>query len=420
MEDRIIACRILLAVLIQGEKLDVALAKQPNLPPLSQAISYGVCRFYNRLLGLAQTLLPKPFKTKDHDILMLLLIGLYQLAYMNIPSHAAVNETVQSCLKLRKPWAKRVLNATLRRFQREQNDLIHKVDINPALRLAHPEWLWQLLQHDWPFAAETIALQNNQHPPLTVRLNIRRESREHYLQTNPNTRAVTNIASAVIFDEPKSVTQLPGFTSGYVSVQDASAQLAAFLLPLAPNLRVLDACAAPGGKCSHLLEVEPSLAVTAIDISLGRIAKIESNLRRCGLHATLFCGNSLAPAAWWDKRCFDRILLDAPCSGTGVIRRHPDIKWHRSLENIERLAQQQLQLLHSLWPLLKSSGFLLYATCSVLRQENESVIAQFLQTTPDCKPTPIEWQTNTNTQFGIQILPSSDMDGFYYCLLHKQ
>ncbi len=387
-----------------------------------QALCFEVMRHYPELLAMIEPLLQKPLKARDQDIQALLLIGACQLRHMRVAEHAAINETVQACTELHKGWAKGLVNAVLRQFQRRQAEL--EKALSPAARIAHPEWLWQAIRRDWPAQAGAILDANNSHPPLVLRVNRRHGSREDYRQR----LAAAGIAAqpclhapdGLWLDTPVGVDALPGFAAGDASVQDESAQLAALLLPAAPGLRVLDACAAPGGKTGHWLEIEPSLQLTALDIDDARLARVRDNLARLGLQAGLLAGDLGCPAEWWEGESFDAILLDAPCSGTGVIRRHPDIKLLRRRDSIAGLVQEQQALLASAWSLLADGGVLLYSTCSILPEENSLQIARFLQATPDACEEPIAAAWGVACTHGRQILPSTTGgDGFYYARLRK-
>lgn len=392
---------------------------------LLQALCYGVFRFYPRLAFLARALMEKPLKNKDLDILHLIFLGLFQMLEMRVPDHAAISETVNACQYLKKPWAKGLINGVLRNFQRQSETLLKKVADNPAAATLHPNWLLKAIQQAWPDQWEEIVTANNAPPPLVLRVNLQKISRAAYLQQllsqqieaeiidvmSADAKELDPTPTAIRITHPCDATALPGYHEGLFSVQDAASQWAAAFLELSPGLRVLDACAAPGGKLAHLLETEPKLLeVVALDLSPQKTQRIQENLDRLGLHAKIQTANALQPADWWDGNLFDRILCDAPCSATGIIRRHPDIKMLRHKDDIQRLATQQLQLLQTLWPLLKPDGILVYATCSILPAENSAVIQKFLDLEKDV----ILLATK-------QILPGqNDMDGFYYARVQKK
>jgi 16S rRNA (cytosine967-C5)-methyltransferase len=430
MNPRLAAARALTAVLSGKASLGSSLPPQLDKVEhhdraLAQDLAFGAARWQPRLQLLAEKLLEKPFKAADKDVEALLLIGLYQLLHSRIPEHAAIGETVGCAGALKKPWAKGLLNAVLRRAQREHEAIFAELDRDPVLHTVHPRWLQKQLKAFWPEHWQAICAANNAHPPLILRVNRRHGSRDEYLAElrSAGFEAVpcTYSRDGVRLLQPCDVTTLPGFREGRVSVQDEAAQLAADLLELAPDQRVLDACAAPGGKTCHLLEVEPALSeVVAVDLEAKRLARVRENLDRLRLDATLIAADGRDTAAWWDGQPFQRILLDAPCSATGVIRRHPDIKLTRQPEDIPALAQLQGELLDALWPTLAPGGILLYATCSVLPTENSETIAAFLARTPDAQEVAIAGEFGLQPAHGRQLLPQLDgHDGFYYAKLLK-
>ncbi len=381
-------------------------------------------RYYPRLSYLAAQLLNKPLKRKDLDVQQLILIGLYQLIYLKVPAHAAVAETVAATRLLGKDWAAGLVNALLRGFQRGAEQLLAQADADPVARYAHPQWWLTQLQNDWPAHWQDILDANNQRPPMTLRVNAQRGSRDDYaaqlLSVGIIAHPLPQAPQALTLGKPVDVAKLPGFSEGAVSVQDAAAQLAAPLLDLAPGLRVLDACAAPGGKTAHLLESEPHLHVQALDSDAQRLTRVQETMERLQLTADLRHGDAARPQDWWDRQPFERILLDAPCSGSGVIRRHPDIKLLRTAQDIATLAQQQQCLLDALWPLLAQGGILLYATCSVLMAENQHNLARFLAAHSDAREQPIAADWGHIQTPGRQLLPGENgMDGFYYARLMK-
>ncbi|SFP08719.1 16S rRNA m(5)C-967 methyltransferase [Ectopseudomonas composti] len=431
MNPRLAAARALTAVLSGKASLGSSLPPQLDKVEhhdraLAQDLAFGAARWQPRLQLLAEKLLEKPFKAADKDVEALLLIGLYQLLHSRIPEHAAIGETVGCAAALKKPWAKGLLNAVLRRAQREHAALFAELERDPVLHTAHPRWLQKQLKAFWPEHWQAICAANNAHPPLILRVNRRHGSRDAYLE---ELRSAGLAAEPCTFSrdgvrllQPCDVTTLPGFKEGRVSVQDEVAQLAADLLELGPGQRVLDACAAPGGKTCHLLEVEPALGeVVAVDLEAKRLVRVRENLERLRLDATLIAADGRDTGAWWDGRPFQRILLDAPCSATGVIRRHPDIKLTRKPEDIPALAQLQGELLDALWPTLAPGGILLYATCSVLPTENSETIAAFLARTSDAQEVAIAGEFGLQPAHGRQLLPQLDgHDGFYYAKLFKR
>ncbi len=426
---RLSAVSVLTRVSSEGQSLSSLLPHAfHNLPPerraLAQELCYGTLRWWFRLDALLARLLDKPLRAKDADVHCLLLCGLYQLEYMDIPPHAAVSETVAVTAALNKKWARGLTNAVLRRYQREKDALGKKLSGDPEARYAHPRWLVDALKQAWPEQWPAILEANNQRPPMTLRCARNHQGRETYLEElqEAGIEASGNpyAPDALTLQRPQDVESLPGFAQGRVSVQDAAAQLAARLLGHQAGMRVLDACAAPGGKTGHILELCSDIELTALDIEEKRLERVAENMSRLQLQARLLRGDAAKPESWWDGSPFDRILLDAPCSATGVIRRHPDIKLLRRPEDIDNLVSLQSTILNAMWPLLKPGGMLVYATCSVLPQENSEQLQHFLDTTADAqeKVLPAEWGYATTV--GRQILPGQDgMDGFYYACIEK-
>ena len=430
MNPRLAAAKALTAVLNGKASLNSSLPLQLDKVEvrdrgLTQDLAFGTARWQPRLSAQANKLLQKPFKAADADVEALLLVGLYQLLYTRIPAHAAIGETVGCADKLKKPWAKALLNAVLRNAQRESEALLAELERDPVVRTAHPRWLQKSLKAFWPEQWEAICAANNAHPPMILRVNRRHHSRDAYLQllveagieAQPCTFSQDGIVLAAACD----VRNLPGFAEGWISVQGEAAQLAADLLDLAPGQRVLDACCAPGGKTCHILEVEPKLAgVVAVDLEAKRLVRVRENLERLGLSAELIAADGRDTATWWDGKPFQRILLDAPCSATGVIRRHPDIKLTRQPDDIAALATLQGELLDAMWPTLEVGGILLYATCSTLPTENTEVIEAFLARTPGARELDIAGQFGIKQPHGRQLLAQEGgHDGFYYAKLIK-
>ncbi|ADE16833.1 sun protein [Nitrosococcus halophilus Nc 4] len=429
---RVIAATVLAQVLGQGRSLTAALPPAvAHLPDRDQAFTqtlcYGVLRWLPRLEYLAQKLLRKPLRARDVDLYSLLLLGLYQLTELGIPSHAALSETVAAAESLGKPWAKKLINAILRAYLRNQVALQAQVATHEVAHSAHPRWLLEAIRRSWPDDWSQIIAANNCHPPLSLRVNRLQGSRASYLQelerNGIEARAIPHTEWGVVLDQPRPVTTLPGFLEGRVSVQDGAGQRVAPLLALAPGQRVLDACAAPGGKTCHILELEPQLeTLIALDLEAVRLERLDSNLKRLQLKAKaqVVQGDAAQPQTWWDGIPFDRILLDAPCSGSGVIRRHPDIKVLRRERDIPPLVVLQKRLLSALWPLLAPGGLLLYCTCSILPQENEQQIREFLLAHPEGKERPLEVPWGLPQIPGRQLLTGAEgLDGFYYACLEK-
>lgn len=392
-----------------------------------RALCYGVCRTLPRLEALAGELLRSSFKARDVDVQALLLLGIYQLLYLRVPPHAAVGETAGAARLLNKEWATRVLNGCLRRLQRESDELQAKVDHDPSIAWLHPAWLLKTLRQAWPDDWQAIAEANNQPGPMTLRVNRRLGSRDDYLtRLDAIGKTATRCEHApdgVTLSEPCDIHELPGFADGEASVQDEAAQLTADLMIPAlkdrPDAKVLDACCAPGGKSAHLLEAF-DIDLTALDNDAVRLARVNATLKRLNLEARLKHADA-STLDWWDGVPFDAVLLDAPCSGSGVIRRHPDIKRLRRPSDIRDLAGLQGRMLDTLWRTLAPGGTLVYATCSVIPEENANAIDAFLARTEDVKattPGDVGWGRPAGA--GRQLLPvAGGHDGFFYARLTK-
>lgn len=430
MNPRLAAAKALAAVLNGKASLNSSLPVQLDKVEdrdrgFTQDLAFGTARWQPRLSALAAKLLQKPFKAADADVEALLLVALYQLLYSRVPAHAAIGETVGCADKLKKPWAKALLNAVLRRAQRESEALLAELEHDPVVRTAHPRWLQKSLKAFWPQQWEAICAANNAHPPMILRVNRRHNSRDAYLtllaDAGINASACVYSQDGIVLETAGDVRSLPGFAEGWISVQDEAAQLAADLLDLAPGQRVLDACCAPGGKTCHIMEVQPNLAgVVAVDLEAKRLVRVRENLARLGLEAELIAADGRDTATWWDGKPFQRILLDAPCSATGVIRRHPDIKLTRQPDDIAALAVLQGELLDALWPTLEVGGILLYATCSTLPTENTEVIQAFLARTSGARELDIATTAGIKQPHGRQLLAQEGgHDGFYYAKLIK-
>ena len=395
------------------------------LSPFARELCYGVCRHHVRLVALAQTLMQK--RPKQALIEMVILLGLYQLHFLKHAPHAVVHETVSLIKTGKFSWARGLVNGVLRQYCRQHESIVEKLQQNPAFIHGHPNWLVQRIQHAWPNHCEAILRANDQHPPMSLRVNARHTHRDDYLRTlethHMPAHKHRHAPCGITLEHPCDIQQLPGFLDGSCSVQDEAAQLAVSLLDLKPGLSLLDACCAPGGKTTHCLEQEPNLsACYALDISFARLQRVADNLKRLKLQAHLIQGDALLPETWWHGDLFDRILLDAPCSATGVIRRHPDIKCLRTEVEIQAVVELQAQMLRTMWTLLKPGGRMVYATCSIMPSENQHQIEQFMTHTPDAHldpgPTP-PWALETGN--GWQILPGeNNMDGFFYAVIHKK
>lgn len=435
---RAAAARALAAVADRGRSLDDALAAETAAcrdgdRALAAEMAYGAVRWHYTLRALTGRLLERPLPKREGPVAALIEVGLYQLWRMRVPDHAAVGETVAACRELGRPRMRGLVNAVLRRFQRERDSLLEAVLANPQADpeavWSHPRWLLDALAADWPDEWEAIAAANNERAPMWVRVNLHRTDAASWRQRLPDgveAASLPGVPSALRLSRPLPVEELPGFAAGEVSVQDGAAQLAAPLLGAAPGMRVLDACAAPGGKTLHILEsVAGDASVTALDADAGRLERVREALARGGYSAGLLCGDAAEPAAWWDGERYDRILVDAPCSATGVIRRHPDIRMLRRPADVGRLAARQLAMLRALWPLLAPGGRLVYATCSVLRAENTGVVAAFAAAEPEAgvgKPLPDDniRDLMQADEAGFQLFPGRNgLDGFFYCCIEK-
>lgn len=418
------------AAVVGGRSLGDALAAErervaPDDGALLQELAYGAVRHWHRLESVLAARLRKPFKARDADVHALLVVALYELAEMRTPAHAAVDAAVESvpALGRRKDWARALVNGVLRSLLREPDALAPPAD--PVRAHAWPEWLATALAQDWPEEWPGIAVSGTARPPMTLRVNQARNSRTAYLErlaaAGVEARATDWAPAGLTLDTPVSVERLPGFAAGDVSVQDEAAQLASPLLAPLAGCRVLDACAAPGGKTGHLAELDPPPdAIVAVESDADRAERMRQGLARLGVTAEIAIADVAATAHWWDGRPFERILLDVPCSGTGVIRRHPDIKLLRRAGDIDALAQTQARLLDAVWPLLAPGGMLLYTTCSILRRENEHQVAAFLRRQPEARAGAPAAPWGRVTGGGRQILPGEyGMDGFFYACLYS-
>jgi 16S rRNA (cytosine967-C5)-methyltransferase len=431
---RAAAARWVAEVAERGRSLEDLLADdadEGSARGLKRSLTYGTLRWHYRLHAILVELADRPPERLAPTLRALLEIGLHQLVSGEVAEHAAVAETVGAARELGHARATGFVNAVLRRFQRERVEVLAQVDADLATRTAHPRWLTAAIERDWPGQYEAILEANNAHPPLWLRVNSRRTdiaAQLRVLQAAGFSGHRDALAPDALRVEPAAdVHALPGFAEGLVSVQDAAAQLAIELLAPLSGERILDACAAPGGKTCHILERTGGGAeVTAVDTSAARLERVRANLDRLGLSATLVTGDALRPDAWWDGRPYDRILLDVPCSATGVIRRHPDIKLLRRPGDVKPFERRQRAMLEALWPTLRPGGRLLYTSCSVLKAENAAVVRSFLADTPagaDVTPAAVAgWPPSPDPEGpGYARLPGeADMDGFYYACLVKQ
>jgi 16S rRNA (cytosine967-C5)-methyltransferase len=433
---RSLAAHAVARILREGVTLDAALkdalaAADPKLAPSVRSLSYGAVRGYYRHEAILRSVLSAPVRSLDLLVRGLLSVALYELEDDRTPEYAVVDAAVQTAKATDAARAAGLINAVLRRYLRERRSLDADIARNPATRHASPVWLADRLRADWPVRWTQLLAAGDTQAPMWLRVDRRRTTTGEYLETlrkaGIGARAEARVPHAVVLDSPRDVHDLPGFAEGLASVQDLGAQCVAFPLGLAPGQRVLDACAAPGGKTALIAEGEPQLsAVVAVDIDPQRLARVRENLSRGNLHALLVSGDAGMPSSWWDGVPFDRILLDAPCSALGVIRRHPDIRLRKSPSEIDKLPQIQARLLASAWTMLAPGGRLVYATCTVTRSENRDVVAAFLRTTPDAHSLPAEdWEGWPNfgeaDECGRQILPGeAGADGFYYAALTKR
>ncbi len=424
---RAVTAQIILEVLDQGKSLSTLIPEvqhqlEPKDLPLVQEMTFGICRVLPRLESIIKQLVAKPLKGKTRLVHCLLLVGLYQLLYMRVPAHAAVDEVVNATKVLKLDSFRALTNGVLRRFLREQEQILAVVDKH--WQTLHPEWFVNKIKKAYPHWREIVEA-NNQRPPMWVRANVQHIQPKDYAvllgdlanQTENSTACVPDCA--ILLERPVPVAQLPNFEQGWATVQDAHAQWSAELLDAQNNETILDACAAPGGKTTHILEKAPQAVVFALDIEENRLKRVRENLARLNQSATVICGDASQPDTWLEKGgMFDRILLDAPCSATGVIRRHPDIKWLRKEADIAELANLQAKILEALWARLKPNGILLYATCSILPEENHLQIEQFLQNHPDAEAVEMDFHGEKVTEKQFFPQPNGG-DGFFYAKLRK-
>lgn len=431
--NRAHAARAVFRVVAQGQTLETALEEEKPRRQEDrdrahvQALAFGALRWHHRHLALLDRLLDRPLEQLEPLLLALLSVGLYQLGDPDQPDYAAVSATVAATRLLKRDRAAGLVNGVLRRYQREAGMLDNDLASEDTARYSHPDWIVTRLRQEWPGHWRGVLEANQRHPPLWLRVNIGRTSVAAYqdrlqAELGATGRELPGIPGALKLDAPVAVDRLPGFADGLVSVQDGAAQLAAPLLDATEGMRVLDACAAPGGKTGHLLE-RAGVDLTALDLSGPRLERVKSNLARLKLGARLLVADATEPARWWDGQPFDRILVDAPCSASGVIRRHPDIKLLRRPDDLPDLAHRQRLMLDRLWPLLRPGGRLLYSTCSVFREENAGVVQGFLAGSPGARlataPAGAPGVALDGAP-GLQILPGpADTDGFYYALMEK-
>ena len=401
----------------RGKGLETLLGA--HAPPLLAELAYGACRRYFSLCAEVDARLAQPLRERDQVVHELLLVGLYQLRHTRIPAHAAVSETVAAAHRLKRPWARGIVNAVLRRLAASPS----RQPCGPCERWDHPGWMVRAFTAAWPEDCPELFAANNARAPMALRVNVVRTSVPAYrraLDAAGFTHRSADAPAALVLDAPARADTLPGYADGLVSVQDEAAQLAATLLPPSNGNRLLDACAAPGGKTFHLMEAHPHARVTALDLSPTRMQRLCDEAARLGHRVAHTVTGDATESTWWDGEPFDGILLDAPCSGTGTLRRHPDIKVSRRAADASRAAQQQRAMLDNLWPMLSRGGALLYCTCSILPEENDAVVSSFLRTTRDATPMPIDADWGRPTPCGRALLPTpGGPDGFYYSRLRK-
>ncbi|SFN60062.1 16S rRNA (cytosine(967)-C(5))-methyltransferase RsmB [Dokdonella immobilis] len=423
------AARVLARIVYDGVSLRAAFDARaarnadPRDRALLSATLFSASRWWLRFDAVLGRLLERALPPKAREVHSLLVLGFVQIEVMGMPDYAVVAACVDAARLLGQPRHAGLVNAVLRRFLRERAALLAEVDLDPAIRHAHPRWLIERIRNDWPRDLEAILDANNQEAPLTLRVNRRRANREdlrdRLAAAGVEVILPAHLADGLVLAESTDVSRLPGYAEGHFSVQDGAAQQVVECLELEDGQRVLDACAAPGGKASHMLE-RADVELTALDADGRRVPRIRENLMRLGLEANVVEGDAARPASWWDGRPFDRILLDAPCSATGIIRRQPDIKLHRRAGDIGPLAALQARLGAALWPMLAPGGKLLYATCSLLRAENEAVLAGLLDANADARALPLPERFGRVAGAGRQNLPGNKgMDGFFYALVEK-
>lgn len=429
LDTRALAARALADIALGGASSREILARMaprlddPRDRALLSALVQAGARWWLRFDAALEHLMDKPLRRKEPAVHALLVLGLVQLDVLELPAYASVAATVQAARALGRPRMAGLVNAVLRRWQREGDGLRELLQADPVARWSHPAWLIGAIERDWPGQAGTVLDAANREAPLTLRVNVRRSTREalleHLRSAGVPAHAHPALADAVVLGASTDVTRLPGFAEGRFAVQDGAAQLAADLLDLAGGQRVLDACAAPGGKACHALE-RADVALTAVEREARRLPRIGENLARLGLRARVLEADAAAPASWWDGTPFDRMLIDAPCSATGVLRRRPDVRLHRRATDIESLQALQRKLLDALWPLLAPGGRLVYATCSLLRAENEAVVAPFLSRHADAASIPLDLPVGRAAGPGWQVLPGdADLDGMFYAAIGK-
>lgn len=429
-DTRALAAQALADIALRGKSLrDAMERKAPQLrDPRDRALLMALlsdgARWWLRFDAALDRLLEKPLRGKEPEVHALLVLGLVQLEILQLQDYAAVAATVEAARALKRPSLAGLVNAVLRRWQRERVSLLAALDAQPQTRYAMPPWLVQAIAKDWPAQHEAVLADSDREPPLMLRANRRRVTRmaliEQLHADNYAAEPHPWLADGIVLPHSSDVTRMPGFAQGLFAVQDGAAQVAADIAQVRSGQRVLDACAAPGGKACHLLE-RADVALTAVEFDAARANRIRQNLERLGLQAEVRVGDAGDPSGWWDGKAFDRILIDAPCSATGVLRRRPDVRLHRRASDIEALVAQQRRLLSALWPLLAPGGRLLYITCSLLRAENEAVVESFFADRHDAQAVPLQLPVGQAAASGWQILPGDgDLDGMYYAAFERR
>lgn len=429
-DTRALAAQALADIALHGMSLREAMEQRapklrdPRDRALLMALLSDGARWWLRFDAVLDRLLDKSLRRKEPEVHALLVLGLVQLDILELQDYAAVAATVEAARALNRPRLAGLVNAVLRRWQRERTALLTELDAQPQTRYAMPAWLVKAITTDWPSHADAVLADCNREPPLMLRANRRRTSRDALIEQLRAGGYTADphpwLADGIVLPHSSDVTRMPGFTQGLFAVQDGAAQVSADLLDVRDGQHMLDACAAPGGKACHLLE-RADITLTAVEFDATRVARIHQNLERLGLQADLRIGDAGDPAAWWDRKPYDRILIDAPCSATGVLRRRPDVRLHRRASDIAALVAQQQRILAGLWPLLAPGGRLVYVTCSLLRAENEGVIEHFLAARDDARVIPMQLPIGQAASVGWQILPGDgDLDGMYYAVLERR
>lgn len=422
-DAREVALNSLIQVVVHGRSLSELQSNinQHQHAALIREMVFGVCRWYFYLDRDAKQMLKKPLRKKDNDVLLVIFLGMYQLQFMKTSDHAAVHETVNLVQKIKKKWAKGLVNALLRQCSKKPNDTIRKEDYFQS----YPDWMIQKIKQDWSDKASDIVKYGNEKAETFLRINRTKTTTEQFVEKlslkNISFNLNELLPSFVQLTQAENVMELPGFEQGLFYVQDGSAQMSAQLLDVKEGMKILDACAAPGGKTTHIAELADNLTITAVEKELQRIQRLKDNIQRLGHNINVVCGDASTPEEWSNGDSYDRILVDAPCSASGIMRRHPDIKILRRQDDIKALNILQSQILNALWPLLKTEGELLYCTCSIFKEENEQQITKFIEHHDDCVEValkPFDW--SIQRPVGLQVLPDSHgFDGFYYAKLKK-